>query len=183
MGRSPHKGMSVLTRKHGFAVVLGLFALAVLAWFTLGSSLKPTAGVGDEVRRGDVVIRCEGANYYLVRREDGSPIGDDMRLVVKFTITNVGELPLAVVPNFQATTLRGSSLDVEPDSAEAAGDNSEDEIQPGGSVTALAVVSAFLESTETIRVGGEFAVVSAESQVIESAWFAVPLAVTREPRF
>lgn len=174
--------MSVL-RKHGFAAVFGLLALAALAWFTLGNAMKPTAGVGDEVRRGSIAIRCEGASYYFVRREDGSPIGDDMRLVVKFTITNVGASPIAVVPNFQATTLRGLPLDVEPDSAEAAGDNSESEIHPGGSATALAVVSAFLESTETIRVGGEFAVISAESQTIESAWFAVPLAVTREPRF
>lgn len=169
----------MLARKHGFAALFGLFALAAVAWFTLGSPLKPTASVGDEVRRGDVVIRCEGASYYLVRREDGSPLGDDLRLVVKFVITNVGESPITVAPNFQATTLYGASLDVEPDSAEAAGDNSENEIQPGESVTALAVVSAFLESTETIRVGGEFMIASDGTQAIESAWFAVPLSVTR----
>lgn len=134
--------------------------------------------VGEPVRVGDLEIKCERARYMAVRREDGSAIGDDLRLAVVFSVRNVGQSPIFCEPQFFARTAFANPLDVEPDSADAAGDGTRKPITPGGSVLAYAVVSAFLDQRETINVGGEFTVDRAGNR--RSAWFAVPLMSTRD---
>ena len=157
------------------ALILGTVAAgAGGSWLTLPKYHK----ICEPVRIGDLEIKCERARYAIVRRVDGSAIGDDLRLAVVFSVRNVGQSHVFCEPQFFARTAFANPLEVEPDSADAAGDGTRKVIAPGGSVLAYAVVSAFLDQRETINVGGEFTVDHTGQR--RSAWFAVPLMSTRD---
>lgn len=143
--------------KNRFSLVPLALVLAIAVVVFSGVDRRRALSVGTVAKVGHIDVEFKRASFMVVRRDDGTMVGDDMRLVVAFSVTNTGPDPVLCDVSFKACSKLGIPYAVESVKGDVFDDANGTAVLPGDSVAVYAVVEVFTDPENSIFVSGDAA--------------------------